>query len=162
MIEAAATEHPRMALKGLCELFLVSRSWYYQKPSEEQKARESVALRDAIELIVLEFSGYAYRRVTEALRREGWTINHKKVLRVMRKEALLCQLKRRFKPTTDSLHSLKRYPNLIKDATLSGPDQGWVADITHTSGASHELLLSGSDRGRLLTLLCRLAPLAGD
>lgn len=56
----------------------MSRSWYYQKPSEEQKAREDVALRDAIELIVLEFPGYGYRRVTEALRREGWTINHKR------------------------------------------------------------------------------------
>ena len=129
--EAAAEQHPRMPLKGLCELFGVSRSWYYEKPSEEHKAREDVALRDAIELIVLEFPGYGYRRVTEALRREGWTINHKKVLRVMRKEALLCQLKRRFKATTDSSHSLKRYPNLIKDATLGGPDQGWVADITY-------------------------------
>jgi putative transposase len=113
-------------------LFGVSRSWhYYQKPSEEHKAREDVALRDAIELLVLEFPGYGYRRVTEASRRRGRTINHKKVPRVMRKGALGCRLKRRFKPTTDSSHSLKRYPNLIKDATLSGPDRGWVAGITY-------------------------------
>ncbi len=133
MIEEAANEYPRMPVKRLCKLFGVSRSWYYQRliSSDLERAREDVALRDAMERIVLKFPGYGYRRVTEALRREGWTINHKKVLRVMRKESLLCQLRRRFKPTTDSSHSFRSYPNLIKDATLDGPDQGWVADITY-------------------------------
>ena len=36
----------------------------------------------------------------------------------MRKGALLCQLKKRFRPTTDSAHSLSMYPNHIKDAAL--------------------------------------------
>jgi putative transposase len=49
----------------------------------------------------------------------------------MRKESLLCQLKRRFVPTTDSAHSLRRYPNLIKDAVVDAPDQAWSADITY-------------------------------
>ncbi|MDQ5827545.1 MAG: hypothetical protein M3441_25640, partial [Chloroflexota bacterium] len=72
MIEEADTEHPQVALSTLCELFGVSRSWYYQRPEQtERRAREDVALRDAIELIVLEFPGYGYRRVTQALRREG-------------------------------------------------------------------------------------------
>ena len=48
--------------------------------------------------------------------------------------SLLCQLKRRFEPTTDSEHSFGRYPNLIQDATLTEPDRGWVADIASTSG----------------------------
>jgi putative transposase len=80
-----------VALSDLYELFEVSRSWYYEKPTKaERPAREDVALRDAIEHIVLELPGYGYRRVTEALKRQGWPINHKKVLRVMRKESLLC------------------------------------------------------------------------
>ena len=49
----------------------------------------------------------------------------------MREESLLCQLKRRFKVTTDSAHSFKRYPNLIKGTDLDGQDQVWVADITY-------------------------------
>ncbi len=148
MIEGATLEHPEVALSSLCKLFGVSRSWYYEKPgAAERRAREDVALRDAIERIVLEFPGYGYRRVSEALRREGWTLNHKKVLRVMREESLLCQLKRRFKPTTDSKHSFRRYPNLIKDATLTGPDQGWVADITYV---------------RLPTSFCYLAAIIDD
>ncbi len=149
MIEEAAMEHPGVALSDLCELFEVSRSWYYEKPTKAQRqAREDVALRDAIEHIVLEFPGYGYRRVTEALKRQGWCINHKKIVRVMRKESLLCQLKKRFRATTDSAHSLGIYPNLIKDAALDGPDQGWVGGH-HLRPAANHLLLPGFDPGRL-------------
>lgn len=131
MIARIKEEHPELSIERLCELMGVSRSWYYEHPSAEQKARKDVVLRDAIEQIVLEFPGYGYRRVTAALRREGWRVNHKRVLRIMRHESLLCQLKRRFKVTTDSAHSFRRYPNLIEDIELEGPDEGWVADITY-------------------------------
>jgi hypothetical protein len=59
----------------------LSRSWYYARPvAAERKVRKDVGLRDAIERIVLEFPGYGYRRVTAALRRAGWRVNHKRVL----------------------------------------------------------------------------------
>ena len=61
-----------------------------------------MALRDAIEQIILRVFGYGYRRVTKALHRDAWRVNHKHVLRIMREELLLCQLKRQFVPTTDS------------------------------------------------------------
>jgi putative transposase len=57
MIAEARAEHPEVSVKGLCELFSVSRSWYYQKPSPRHKAERDVALRDAIERMVLEFPG---------------------------------------------------------------------------------------------------------
>ncbi len=49
----------------------------------------------------------------------------------MRDEALLCQLKRRFIPTTNSRHAFRRYPNLLAERRLDAPDQAWVADITY-------------------------------
>ena len=131
MIEEARAEHPEVPLKYLCELMGVSRSWYYERPTPEHRAQRDIQLRDAIERIVLEFPGYGYRRVTAALRREGWAVNHKRVLRIMREESLLCQLKRRLMPTTDSAHAFGRYPNLIKDTKLDGLDRVWVADITY-------------------------------
>jgi putative transposase len=68
--------------------------------------------------------------VPQALRRRGWLVNHKRVLRVMREESLLCQLKRRFVVTTDSAHGYRTYPNLLAGAPLEGLDRAWVADIT--------------------------------
>ena len=68
--------------------------------------------------------------MTKALQRAGWTVNHKRVLRIMREEALLCQLKQRWVPTTDSQHGLATYPNLLRQKEVTQLNQVWVADIT--------------------------------
>jgi putative transposase len=131
MIAQAQREHPQLSARRLCALLGVARSWYYERPTIPSRSERDVALRDAIERIVLEFPGYGYRRVTKALGREGWVVNHKRVLRVMRRESLLCQLKRRFVATTDSRHAQRTYPNLVAAFEPTAPDQVWVADITY-------------------------------
>ncbi len=137
MITQALQEYPQLPLVKLCEVLGVSRSWFYDKQKQIQIVQVEglnevdVELRAAIEELVLEFPGYGYRRVTKALVRAGYLVNHKRVLRIMREESLLCQLKRRFIPTTDSNHSFRTYPNLLKDMVLKAPDQAWQADITY-------------------------------
>jgi putative transposase len=131
VIEQVREEYPEISIEKLCELMGVSRSWYYERSTAGKKAHRDADLRDAIELIVLEFPGYGYRRVTAALRSKGWSVNHKRVLRIMREESLPCQLKRRFVPTTDSAHAFGRYPNLIRDLEIDGLDEVWISDITY-------------------------------
>lgn len=131
MIRAAHEAHPHLATQHLCRLLGVSRSWFYDRQAHPGRDPDAVALRDAIEAITLDFPGYGYRRVTAHLHRDGWEVNHKRVLRIMREEALLCQLKRRFIPTTNSRHAFRRYPNLLAERMLDAPDQAWVADITY-------------------------------
>ena len=132
MIEQAHHEHPELAIERLCELFDVSRSWYYERGSKPESDASETALRDEIERIILEFSGYGYRRVTHALSRQGWRVNHKHVLRIMREESLLCHLKKRFVvKTTNSRHGLPVYPNRLAGLVLTAPDQAWVADLTY-------------------------------
>ena len=131
MISQAHAMHSELSIQRLCQLLGVSRSWFYARQSQPESNPAEVALRAAIEQIVLEFQGYGYRRVTKQLQRDGWTVNHKRVLRLMREEALLCQLQRRFVPTTNSRHAYRRYPNLLAERTLDAPDQAWVADITY-------------------------------
>jgi transposase InsO family protein len=120
-----------LSVRQLCALLEVNRAWYYQAQRQATQPDPEIALRDAIEQVVLEFAGYGYRRVTKALQRAGWQVNHKRVLRIMQQESLLCHLKRRFVPTTDSQHGLRRYPNLLRDRELTAPNQAWVADITY-------------------------------
>ena len=71
----------------------MSRSWYYEKQTRPEASEADVELRDAIECIILEFAGYGYRRVTHALKRAGWIINHKRVRRIMREESRLVPIK---------------------------------------------------------------------
>ena len=131
MIASARAAYPDLSMRKLCASVGAGRTWWYTKPSPAAIAERDTSLRDAVERLVLEFPGYGYRRVTEALQRDGWDINHKRVLRVMREESLLCQLERRFVRTTDSAHGLRTYPNLLTDMGLAGPDHAWVADITY-------------------------------
>jgi transposase InsO family protein len=88
-------------------------------------------LRDAIQKLAIEMPAYGYRRITAALRRDDWVVNHKRVLRLMRADNLLCLRRRAFVRTTDSDHALRVYPNLARDLKVDGLNQLWVADITY-------------------------------
>ena len=81
MIAQARRVYPELSVRRLSALLGVGRSWYYERPERPPQAERDVALCDAIERIVLAFPGYGYRRVTKALQREGWAVNHKRVLR---------------------------------------------------------------------------------
>jgi transposase InsO family protein len=75
---------------------------------------------------------YGYRRIAAQLRREGFAVNHKRVLRLMRRDNLLCLRRRPFVPvTTDSRHGWRVVANLARGMVPSGLDQLWVADITY-------------------------------
>jgi len=132
MITQAHQTHPELSVQRLCEMFEISRSWYYEHLKQPEDDAEEMALRDRIEQIILEFAGYGYRRVTHALAREGWQVNHKRVLRIMQEESLLCHLKKRFViATTNSRHRFPVYANVLAGVVLHAPDQAWVADLTY-------------------------------
>ncbi len=90
-------------------------------------------MRDSIEKVQAEFPFYGYRRVHEHLeRREGITINKKKILRVMRKYGLKALIWRGFKiKTTDSDHPYGYAKNLLPGLKVTELNQVWVADITY-------------------------------
>jgi transposase InsO family protein len=86
---------------------------------------------DAIQRIALEMPSYGRPRITAELRRRGWTVNPKRVQRMMREDNLLCLRRRKFILTTDSRHGFPIYPNLAGKMTLTNVNQLWVADITY-------------------------------
>ena len=128
-----------LSLAGACGALGVNRGSYYRHPAlrpppDPERQAVAVRLRARIEALVLEFPGYGYRRVTAQLQREGWRVNHKRVLRLMREESLLCELQRRWVKTTDSEHGLRTYPNRLARCgwqQLTGLNQAWVADLTY-------------------------------
>jgi putative transposase len=117
----------------MCALAGVSRAGYYRHFQASAPRQEEACVRDAIQRIALanRFS-YGYRRITWQLRREGLVVNHKRVLRLMGEDNLLCLRKRPFVPvTTASRHGWQVVPNLARGLIVTGLDQLWVADITY-------------------------------
>jgi putative transposase len=121
-----------LSIKRMVELGGVSRSGFYRfDESAKPRPDPDMDLRDAIQRIALEWPCYGRPRITEELRNCGWTVNPKRVHRLLREDNLLCVRKRKFVVTTDSNHGRKIYPNLARAMVLTNVNQLWRADITY-------------------------------
>ena len=118
-------------MNRLCEIAGVSRAGYYRSRLRAPSQETDMDLRSEMQKIALEWPAYGYRRVHRELIRRGWVVNHKRVLRLMRMDNLLCLRRRKFIFTTDSQHGLHTYRNLAKDMVLTDINQLWLADITY-------------------------------
>ena len=72
----------------------LSRAGFYRWRGPRQATPVEMEVRDEMQKIAVEFPAYGYRRITHELQQRGLAVNHKRVLRIMREESLLCQLKR--------------------------------------------------------------------
>jgi putative transposase len=101
------------SIRQLCKLVQVNRAWFYErKKLIAKREQEKAELKAVVEMLLLEFNGYGYRRVTMALHRSGYAINHKKVLRLLRKWGLLYRpLRKKKLATTQS--DPKQHPSII-------------------------------------------------
>ena len=120
-----------LSLRELCESAQVSRASYYRNWKKREPKQEEVGLRDAIQRLAVKDRHCGYRRILRLLKREGWMVNHKRVLRLMREDNLLSIRRHRFVVTTESQHCWHVYPNLARHMVLSAINQLWVSDITY-------------------------------
>jgi putative transposase len=111
-IDAAKKDFP---VQRLCKVLGVSPSGYFAFKSRPfcRRRRDDMALlayvRSAFEL---SNGTYGSPRMTHELQDGGLAVGRRRVARLMRVAGLQARQKRRFKRTTDSLHSFPVAPNL--------------------------------------------------
>jgi putative transposase len=131
-VEEEVKANRGLTIERMVRLGRVSRSGFYRFDGHSTPSvATDMDLRDAIQRIALEWPSYGRPRITAELRRRGWTVNPKRVYRILREDNLLCVRKRKFVVTTDSNHGRKIYPNIAREMVLTGVDQLWRADITY-------------------------------
>jgi putative transposase len=117
------------AARRVCALLDFPRSQLYRPaltvPDDEAE------LRAVVQRLAGTWPTYGYRRLTVMLRREGWTVNSKRVRRLMTALGIHGVLPVRRKRTTDSNHAFPRFPNLVEGLKVVRPEQVWVGDITY-------------------------------
>lgn len=113
-------------MRQRCRALACSRATYYCAQALRKRQNREPHLHRLAE----EWPAYGYRRLTQALRRHGLSVNHKRGLRLMREERLLCRRRRSIR-TTNSQHGLPLYPNLLPTVALTGLDQVWQAGLTY-------------------------------
>ena len=121
-------------MKAMCKFFSISRAAYYAwlkgsfSPDKDIKRMDLV--RESWEK---SRKTYGYRRVTISLQEQGVSINHKSVLRLMKKMNIRSVARKR-KPykKMNELGTYHRYENILnRDFSAKKPNQKWVTDITY-------------------------------
>ena len=128
--------HPKESLKRLCALFGVTRQAFYDAQVHDSKT--SIAhmivltlvkdLRNEIPILGTRKLSFMLQK---EFRKHGIKMGRDKLFDLLRFHGLLIRRRRRMVKTTDSHHWMKKYPNLIKELTISCAEQLWVSDITY-------------------------------
>jgi len=117
----------RPSIREQCELLAISRGSYYYEPCPE--TQENLVLMRLLDELHLRHPVYGSRRLRVLLGRAGHWVNRKRVVRLLRLMGLEALYPRRSLSQPGEGHVL--YPYLLKDLTISGPDQVWCSDITY-------------------------------
>ena len=112
------TRHHQLSQRRACALTSIPTcSLRYRSRREDQ-----VALRERLKELAHERPRFGYRRLHVLLLREGWQVNHKRVLRLYRKEGLKLRPKKRKRVT-----STQR----VKPEPTAGVNEIWTMDFVH-------------------------------
>jgi len=124
MIEPWDTD---LSIATQCKMLELYRSSYYYQPQPESEL--NLRLMELIDEQYTKRPFYGARRMTESLRRQGYWVNHKRVERLMRLMGIMAVYPKPHTSIKDD--SNKIYPYLLRDLSITFPDQVWCADITY-------------------------------
>ena len=119
--------HPELSLVRQCELLGVSRSSLYYQPV--YPSDEELTLLRLLDEQYLKTPFYGSRRMTVHLQQHGYSVNRKRVQRLMRQMGLHAVYP---KPKLSQSHpEHKVYPYLLRGVKVAGVNQVWSTDITY-------------------------------
>ncbi len=119
--------HPQLSVRRQCELLGLNRSTLYYEPASE--SAENLHLMRLIDEQYLSTPFYGWPRMTAYLRRKGYSVNHKRIRRLLQKMGLQAIYP---KPKTSrASQERKPYPYLLRDLKIDRPNFVWSADITY-------------------------------
>lgn len=120
-------DHADLSIRRQCQLLSLCRSGVYR--AKRPAGDDDLTLMRRLDELYTAHPFLGSRRMTAMLRQEGWSINRKRVQRLMRQMGIeaLGPRPRTSKPTPGH----KIYPYLLRDMTIERPNEVWAADITY-------------------------------
>jgi len=141
--------HATYGVARLCRVLAVKRrqgyyEWLAAQPARQKRAQAEEQLVAEIRAIHTGHRGsYGSPRVHDELRRRGWTVNHKRVERLMRERHIVGISRRRRRSLTKPDATAAPAPDLIgRDFTAPAPGRRLVGDITYLPTAEGWLYLA--------------------
>ena len=110
-----------------CELLDISRSSVYYSPVETSE--HELKLMRLIDEQYMQPPFYGSRKMVAWLRSQGYSVNRKRVQKLMRRMGIEAIFRRPRTTRLDTEH--KVYPYLLRNLQIDKVNQVWVADITY-------------------------------
>ncbi|MBR2472953.1 MAG: IS3 family transposase [Clostridia bacterium] len=121
----------RYPLKDLLELSGIARSTYYYHIKQQEKDKYAAEKEYIAEVFKKNNGIYGYRRITDQLRKKGYSINHKTVLKLMKSLNLKGKQSKSGKYHSYKGEVGKIADNILKrDFTASKPFEKLTTDVT--------------------------------
>lgn len=121
----------------------MAKSTYYAAMKNINQGDKYREVKEAISRICTDNKGrYGYRRVTLKLKSEGFKVNHKVVMKLMKQAGLTCKVRLK-KYKSYKGEQGKTVSNILqKDFKTDKPNKKWSTDITEFSLFGRKLYLS--------------------
>ena len=119
-------DHRSISLRRQCDLLDLPRSTAYYAPIPESV--ENLALMREIDALYLEDPSYGSRSIAAVLANTGWSVNRKRVQRLMRLMGIEGARPKRATSKPSPGHRV--FPYLLRNVAITHPDQVWSTDIT--------------------------------
>ena len=117
-----------ITIKRQCELLGVARSSYYYKPKSIDPV--NFDLMQMIDNIYTRSPFYGSRKIAKLIKRlTGFVVNRKRIARLMRLMGIAAIYPKPRTSIPNKQH--RKYPYLMKDMEITGPNQAWCTDITY-------------------------------
>lgn len=124
MLEPA---HPHLSIRTQCQLLNLSRSVLYYRARELNPRQH--AIQEKIDEVYTDHPYYGTRRLSEALKREGYQIGRGRVRRLMRVLGIEALYPGKNLSIPNKAH--KVYPYLLRGVSVDRPNKVWATDITY-------------------------------
>ena len=124
MVEALQTHY---SVRQICDVLGLHRSSLYYQPKTDPSEQQ---LRKEIEKLSACYPTYGYRRITQLLKRMGYTVGSTRIARLMKEQNLSIPIKRACQ-TTQSFDGLGQWVNRLDNLDICRRNQVWVGDITY-------------------------------
>lgn len=119
--------HEKLSIREQCGLLGLSRASFYYHPTSASE--ETLRLMERIDEIHTEHITWGSRKIRDALRLEGWSMNRKRVQRLMRLMAMQVVFPKQHRMRLPVGHEL--YPYLLRGVRIERPNQVWSIDTTY-------------------------------
>jgi len=123
----------RYGLINVCRAFNKTPQAYYsiKRRQRDQNIRNDAVIK-MVQVIRRTHPYYGLRKLHYTIKQQGFEIGRDALRNLLKQAGLLFKphLARLFVKTTDSSHHFRLYPNLLRNMSVSRPEQVWLADVT--------------------------------